>query len=299
MNQHQRLLLWAVLWAVAGSILVTPRHLAGQEGREPSAPADTVYELVLTNGESYFGHVESSTREVLVFRTLSGVRLEVPRSQVRTLEPTAGRVVGGEVWLPDPNRTRLFFGPTARALDSGEGYVGLFELFFAFGATGVGDRLVLAGGTLVFPEALGQVLYLAPKVRLASMGQTDVAVGALAFFVLEELDEGSVGLVYAVGTHGSPDDAVSVGIGWGFAFGGDDPVISNEPVVMLGLEHRMSRRLKLISENYAVFVEGFNAVPSAGVRLLGDRFSADLGLAGILGEEAACCVPVLSAAYSF
>jgi hypothetical protein len=283
--------------AVLGALAVP----GGLEAQAPGGvePTDTVFELVLDNGETYYGHVESATGEMVVFRTLSGTRLEVERSRVRRLEPAPGRVVDGEVWAPDPNRTRLFFGPTGRALETGEGYVGLFELFFAFGAVGVGDRLVLAGGTPVLPEAMGEAFYLAPKLRVASVGRTSVAVGALAFFLTDEIDEGSVGLLYGVATHGTGDNAVTLGAGWGFALGGDDAVVTNEPVFLVGLERRISRRIKLVSENYAILVDGLNMLASGGVRLLGERFSADLGLGGAFGEETACCIPVLSASYSF
>lgn len=291
---HGRWWLSAVL--ALAVLLAGPRDLWAQE---TGAPADTVYELVLENGETYHGHVESSSGDVLVFRTLSGTRLEVDRSRVRELRPIRGQVVGGEVWQPDPNRTRLFFGPTARALDTGEGYVGLFELVFGFGAVGIGDRLVLAGGTPVLPGLMGDVFYLAPKLRVATVGRTSVAVGAISFFATEEVDEASVGIVYGVATYGSADNAVSLGAGWGFALSGSDSELANDPVFMVGIERRTSERIKLVSENYVVLVDQINVLASGGVRLLGQRFSADLGLGGLLGEETTCCIPVLSASYSF
>ncbi len=289
-----RLLMMLVL-SVAALMAASPEVMA----QEPEATPDTVYRLVLDSGETYHGRVESSGPEVLVFRTLSGTRVEVERSRIRELSPVEGRVVDGGVWAPDPNRTRLFFGPTARALDTGEGYVGLFELVFAFGAVGVGDRLVLAGGTPVIPGAMGDVFYLAPKARVVTVGRTSLAVGGLAFFLTEEIDEGSVGIVYSVATHGSADNAVSLGAGWGFALAGGESELANDPVLMLGLERRTSERIKLVSENYVVIGAGVTALASGGLRLLGERFSADLGLGGLVGEETMCCVPVLSASYSF
>lgn len=297
-----RTLVTAVSVAVVLGFLSVPAGLAGQAGEAETAEAsaDTVYHLVLDDGSSFYGHIESRDEERVVFRTLGGVRLEVMRAQVRTLEPAEGRVVGGEVWPRDPNATRLFFGPTGRSLPSGEGYIGLFELFFSFGAVGVGDRLVLAAGTPVMPEVVGRVLYLAPKLRAVSVPGADLAVGALAFFFTESVDEGSVGIVYGVSTFGTGDDAVTTGAGWGFSLGAD-AALADDPVILLGGEKRASRRVKAITENYIVFNGGdvFTLV-SGGVRFLGDRFSADVGAGGFLGGgEAFCCLPVLSASYTF
>lgn len=275
---------------------------AAQRGATDASP-DTVYHLVLADGSSFYGHIESQDADGVVFVTLGGVRLEVERSQIRSLEPASGRVVEGEVWPRDPNGTRLFFGPTGRALRSGEGYVGLFELFFSFGAIGIGDRLVLAGGTPVIPEVFGDIIYLAPKVNVLSAGGVDLAAGVLAFFVTEAFDEGSIGIAYGVGTIGDEDRALTGGIGWGFALG-DAATLSNDPVVLLGGELRTSRRVKLITENYIFVINDEFADPfgilTGGLRFLGDRFSADLGFGGFVGmEDAGCCLPVLSASYTF
>lgn len=268
-------------------------------GAEAEASQDTVYHLVLSDGSSFYGRVESRDAERVVFVTMGGVRLELQRSQIRTLEPASGRVVGEEVWPRDPNGTRLFFGPTGRSLPSGEGYVGLFELFFSFGAVGIGDRVVLAAGTPVIPEVAFRVIYLAPKVRVLSTGSMDLAAGVLSFYNLEDPDQGSVGVLYGVGTLGDDDDAVTIGAGWGFALGAQAE-LSNDPVLLFGGEHRTSRRVKLITENYVFMTDDAFGFVTGGVRFLGDRFSADLGLGGIFGAgETFCCLPVLSASYTF
>lgn len=279
--------------------VAVPRAAAAQEGE--TAAQDSVYRLELADGSTFFGRVESETSDRLVFITLSGVRLEVSRSQVRILEPASGRVVEGELWPDDPNATRLFFGPTARSLRSGTGYVGLFELFFSFGAVGAGDHLVLSGGTPVLPEVIGRVLYLAPKARLFTAGGTSVAVGAISFVATEELNEGSVGIVYGVTTVEDEDrsQALTLGAGWGFALS-NGAELSNDPILLVGGEGRTSRRVKLITENY--FILGGEAVGilTGGFRLLGDRFSADLGAGLVYGDsDVFCCLPVLSAAYTF
>ena len=285
---------------VVALVFTLPAVLAGQEGGEAGVAGDTLYHLVLTDGSSFYGTIESETSDRVVFVTTGGARLEFERSQIRVLEVAEGRIVDGEVWARDPNGTRLFFGPTGRSLRSGEGYVGLFELFFSFGAIGVGDNLVLAGGTPVLPEVIGRVLYVAPKLRVASGDGFDLAVGALSFFLTESLESGTLGVAYGVGTFGDGDNAATVGAGWGFALG-DDAAVSNEPVFLVGGERRTSARVKLITENYFIVAgDGLVGLYSGGVRFIGDRFSADLGVGGGFGAgDSFCCAPVLSASYVF
>jgi hypothetical protein len=136
------------------------------------------------------------------------------------------------------------------------------------------------------------------------------------FFVLGETSR--VGLAYAVATTGTDDNAVSIGAGWAYARYRDDdasacpvgppgmrvPCPSEEttkvvgsPVVMIGGERRLSRHVKIISENYAF--EG-GGVVSIGVRFLGERLSADLGVfAPVTVEEDLVLAPIVNFVWTF
>lgn len=257
--------------------------------------SDTVQEVRLVDGSVLFGRVVEVTGERVVLITTAGARVEVDRARIRSLRPAEG---GGGGGVDDPNLTRLFFGPTGRSVGAGEGYVGLFELFFPFVSYGVTDWLTLSGGTPIVPGGMGEVFYLAPKVRLPGTGRLDVAAGVLAFFASEELDEGSVGILYGVGTWGSPDAALTLGAGLPFALTDTESDFADRPLVMLGGERRLGGRSKLITENYLVAGES-TVLGSAGLRLFGERFSGDVGIGGALGEESFCCLPVLNFVYTF
>jgi hypothetical protein len=280
------------------------------------APSDTVYEVRLQDGSVLYGQVVGADAQRLVLVTQAGVRVELQRAQIRAASPARGRVRDdGTVWLEDPNRTRLFFGPTGRSLAGGEGYIGAFELFLPFLAYGVTDRVTIAGGTPVFPEAIGRVFYLAPKVQLVGTERLHLSSGVLAFFGTE----GDVaGILYGAGTWGSADDAISAGAGWGFA--GSE--VTNRPAFMLGGEKRVSRRAKLITENYlftsreTVYDESDFSGPEptfssheetrvvgligGGVRLFGERLTGDLGIGMAVGDvDFTCCLPLVNFVYNF
>lgn len=266
----------------------------------PAARADTVVELRLRDGSVLYGRIVQQDAERVSFVTTAGMRLEVPRAQVESMRTTGGRAVAGSFWVEDPNGTRLFFTSTARPLRKGTGYISSLELVLPFVAYGVTDRFTIAGGTPILPEAIGRVWYLAPKYTLYSNERSAYALGALAFLQPDDLaDRGSFGIVYASGTWGSRDHALTAGTGWGYYWSKDESAISENPVIMLGGETRVSRRVKLISENWFLPGAESDLFISGGIRFIGDRLSADLGVGGLLGNGTGCCVPLVNFVYNF
>jgi hypothetical protein len=286
------------LLAVAGT---DPTPLAAQVPTQ-ILPGDTLKELRLVDGSTLVGRVVAVEGDRITFETVTGVRLEVTRDQIRSLTTARGELVGGRFWQEDPNRTRLLvLSPTGRTLPKGEGYLSAFWIFFPFVGYGLTDNFTLSGGTPVLPEVIGRVIYLAPKLRVLGRDNLDVAVGALALFATEYLDEGSVGILYGVGTYGSPDRSLTAGAGWGYAWGGEDPWVSNDPIIMVGGEYRVGPRTKLLTENF--FVPGESgALLTGGIRFFGERLSVDFGIGAVAGlgsESGTPWFPVLNFVWNF
>lgn len=168
----------------------------------------------------------------------------------------------------DANPTRLFFGPTGRSLKQGESYFGVFEVFMPFVQVGVTDRLSLGGGTPLVFGAGEPPIWFTPKFRVFSTARTDVSVGTLHFW---NVGEHNAGIAYGVATHGTADSAVTAGLG--YTYSGTDV---GSAVVMIGGERRATRSVKLITENY--IGRGGHGVLMGGVRFMGERLSADVGL---------------------
>lgn len=278
---------------------MTPYHLAGfvlslvlcasvataQTPQQPPAmasidkprPGET-QELRLKDGTRAYGRVERIDDGFVTFRTTSGALIEVPHANVIHVRVVDGRVIDGEFWSADPNPTRLFFAPTARALKRGEGYFGVYEILLPFVQVGITDRISVGAGTpLVFGGGSEHPFWVTPKAQLLSRGNTDAAVGIMHFL---NVGDGSFGIAYSVVTYGSDDSAITGGVGYAYERydgNGDGSVI-----LMVGGEHRVSRGVKLISENYLWRGGGF---VTAGVRWMGERLSTDLGLAAPLGTD--------------
>jgi hypothetical protein len=296
MTFRLRPLLWAALPLVLA--FVAPRPAAAQVDAVAIA-ADSLYTIRLSDGSVLYGRVTEQSAEGLTLETQSGATVRLRRDQIVSMELVRGRLVNGEVWGEDPHATRLFFGPTARAVPKGEGYLGVYELFFPFVTYGVTDRFTISGGTPVVPEAIGRVFYLAPKYEVLRTPTASAAVGVLALFATGQEEFGSAGLLYGVGTFGGPDRALTVGATVPFIAADGESEIGDQPVVMIGGESRLSRRMKFISENY--FMPGESgALLSGGVRFFGERLSADFGIGAAFGDgDNACCLPLVNFVYSF
>ena len=69
---------------------------------------------------------------------------------------------------------------------------------------------------------------------------------------------------------------------------------------MIGGETRVSRRIKLITENWFFTGAGGDGLVTGGVRFIGDRLSADLGLGGATGADGSgCCLPLVNCVWNF
>ena len=257
----------------------------------------SVVEIRLSDGSVLFGRVVSVDESRVSIETTGGTRLEVERGQVRSVRQVRGRQVEGAFWTADPNGTRLFFGSTARSLPAGQGSFGVFELFFPIASYAVTDRLSISGGLPIIPETIGQIGYVSSQLQVVRGTGSSAAVGVLAGFGTD--DVATAGLLYGVGTFGDADNAIHLSAAFPFYTDGDDGDVGSDPLVMIGGERRISRRVKLMSENYFVPSES-GALLSGGIRILGERLTADFGVGAAVGDGGGgCCLPLVNFVYTF
>ncbi len=272
--------------------------LAGAVGsaaaQQPAAPkpvsirvADsTQVQLIrLRDGSSIVGRVievgTDTVRFVANGGTLALARLDIV--EVRDVARSTMR--RGEVWPANPNATRLLFAPTGRMLAKSEGYFNDTYLFLVSAHAGIGSRFSLGGGLSVLPldDFTDNALFIMPKIGVVASPKFNLAVGGLAGWVGGLIDEGedaSFGILYAVGTAGSPDASITFGTGLAYAGG----QFADHPVAMLGGETRLGRRVAFVTENYLIPNEDVNTVISYGLRFFGEKLSADLAFWNAPGE---------------
>lgn len=244
-----------------------------------------IYRIELKDGSVFVGNIVSETDTEIRFKTTVNIEVTIPKSQIRKKEMVSGQMVGGELWRADPNRTRLFFAPTGRALRAGQGYFSVYQIFFPFIAVGVTNFLAISGGVSLFPGASSQLLYLAPKITPVQVDKFDLSAGVL-YIRIPDGDNGdedevnSAGIIFGVGSYGTEKAALTVGIGFGYA--GDD--VADKPVFAVGGEVRVSRKVKLMTENWLI-PDSEVQIVSFGLRFFGENLAADFALVYPAGGE--------------
>ena len=257
------------------------------------AAPGVIQQLQLRDGTRAFGRVERIDGTRVTFRTTAGAVIEVDAADIVRVTTTTGSVVDGEFRPADPNPTRLFFGPTARSLRQGDGYVGVYEILLPFVQVGLTDRISVGAGTpLIFGGGSGHPFWVTPKVQVFNSSSTQAAIGVLHFM---NVGDGNLGIAYAVVTHGSADAAVTAGVGYAY-----DRTYDNHgggAVVMIGGEYGVSRGVKLVTENYVWGRDG--GILMGGVRWLGENLSADFGLAAPIGAGRVFVFPMVNVLWRF
>jgi hypothetical protein len=246
-----------------------------------------MYVLETRDGSLFVGRLVRATVDSVYFVSAGGP-IVVPRAAVVELrELGRGAMRQGVYWPPNPGATRLFFAPTARMLDKGEGYFSDTYLFFFNFVGGLTSRLTMGGGFSVFPteDFTNNLLYLTPKVGLIEGSRFNLAAGALVgyagFNPFDDTNLGSFGIVYGVTTLGSPDASVTLGVG--ACYTGSS--LGDRPMLLIGGEARITRRASLVTENYANGLCRDAELLSYGVRFFGDRLSVDLAFWNPAGDR--------------
>lgn len=301
MRTHALVLAVLALAAAAGATAQETRETPQRPPASIEVPAPGVtQELRLRDGSRIYGRVEAVDGDRIVFRMIAGAEIAVARADVISLANAEGRIVDGEFWPRDDNTTRLFFAPTGRSLPRGRGYVGVFEIMMPFVQVGLTDRVSFGAGTpLIFGMEGGRPFWVTPKVQVVDTRGAQVAAGLLHF--ANPGGDGDVGIAYGVATLGDGDAAATFGVGYAYSREGDDHRDRDEGgramVAMVGGERRVSRRLKLITENYVW--EGGGGLLSGGLRFLGERLSADLALVVPLNAQDFVAFPVVNFVWMF
>lgn len=293
---------------VALTLLIVTAGAAPASAQGLDAPGRNgeIYEYRTMTGTRMLGWIQESAGDTIVFRSFDGGEWRLD-ARAASLRRARGTVVDGEFWREDQNHSRLFFAPTGRTLHQGQAYAGVFSVL-PFVGVGISDNVTMAGGFNPFGGELANMdVWLAPKVRIRADSTRQFSVGGFFlqldgnpfdfdddFYFDPDREMYRLAIGYGVGTFGTPDQALHVGAGAARQFGSDP---RTRVLGMVGGEYRVSRKWKLLTENW-LMVPDYPMV-SIGARSVGERWTYDLGLMALLAEEGAPYVPILSFSYAF
>jgi hypothetical protein len=275
---------------------------------QPAGPilavaADTSQRQLITlrDGSTVLGRITHAWGDSARVESMAGTFV-VRRANVASVKAVpASSIHDGQYWPDDPNSTRLFFGPTARMLKKGEGYIANHWLFFMDGYGGVTDRFTLGGAMSLFPTDnffQDNAYFLSPKVAITQGERFNTAAGVWiggAPFNDEVDGDNTFGIAYGVATWGGLNGAFTLGGGYGFAEG----KLARNPMMMVGGTRRLSRRFTFVTESW-LFPNVEQPLVSVGLRTHGEGLSWDFGAVTVLGTgEGTIVVPWLGAAWKF
>lgn len=250
--------------------------------------------IELKDGSTLVGTILKEDSLFVYFTTLSNIQTVIPHIQIRwktkafTQEETVEDTVSNNI---DPNNSRLFLMPTGRPLGLGRGYFASHELFFPSLAFGITNFLSLSGGASILPGSSSQLMYFSPKVTLINTEKFSLSAGTtLMNSTSNDLFEKSA-LTYGVATFGSQSFSITIGLG-------RSELGNNNTQLIFGGELRVSKSVKLISENWFWANEG---IAFFGIRFLGKNVSSDFGFVRPTGDPGSGFrfLPWIVVAYNF
>jgi len=213
-----------------------------------------VYRIETMQGTTFTGTLVSMSLTALEFDAKELGNIKLDRSQIRLAELQGAVRPGARSDRYDiGNGNRLFFAPTGRGLRRGEGTLQDVDVYLIGVNYGITDNLSVGGYMSAFP-GLGldeQFLVFTPKLSFPVSDNVHFGAGVLYVRVPTFDSRGSgigAGIGYGALTYGSADNNVTVGVGYGFVSGD----VGSTPIVQVGGQVRVSRRVSLISENYII-----------------------------------------------
>lgn len=235
------------------------------------------YRIETTDGNEYVGQLIDQNEAQVRLKTETIGEITIPKDQIKTItEISISEKKNGTYWLENPQATRYFWAPNGYNLKEGEGYYQNVWVLFNQAVYGISDHfsagigtvpLFLLGGTST--PAWITLKFSVPVVE----NKFNLGAGALVGTVVGANSSG-FGVLYGIGTIGSRDENLNIGLGWAYAGG----QIASTPTVNISGMVRTGPKGYIISENYFIGTsDSFSVLMSIGGRRMIKRMGLDFG----------------------
>lgn len=237
------------------------------------------YRVETLQGTTFTGVLVSMSLTSLEFDAKELGHLTLERGQIRRADlqgPLPPTTKAG--YYDIGNGNRLFFAPTGRGLRKNEGTLQDVDVYLLGVNYGITDNISLGGYMSVVPGLSldQQLLVFTPKISYPIRDNLNVGFGLLYVRVPNFDSQGTgtgAGIGYGALTYGSADNNFTVGLGYGFVQGD----IGSTPILQVGGQTRVSRRISLLSENYIVADANAGMGGLYGLKINWRRTSLGLG----------------------
>ncbi len=235
-----------------------------------------LFTIETVDGNEFLGEIISEDSLTVRIKTDNFGEIAVNKTDIKKRKPVEiQQLKDGKYWFPNPQSSRYFWSPNGYGLKKGEGYYQNIWVLWNQFSYGVTDYFSLGAG--IIPT----FLFGAPTPVFATMKfsipvikeKFNLAGGAIAGYVIGESEAG-LGILYGLGTYGSHDSNVSIGMGYGFAAG----EWAQAPMINFNGMLRVSSRGYLITENYVFIGDESVVLISLGGRSIIKKAALDYGL---------------------
>ncbi len=230
----------------------------------------TDYRIETQDGNVYVGKIVDYDAGKITLETANVGTITLDRTKITRVQPVEDIRYGkGGYWFENPQSTRYFWTPNGYGLKKGEGYYQNVWVLFNQVAYGITDNVSIGAGVvpLFLFGGTNTPIWITPKVSIpVTKDKFNLGVGALVG-TITDTDIGEFGVIYGIGTFGSRDKNVSIGLGWGYG-GGE---IANRPTVTLSAMIRTGARGYFLTENYFIDAgsETVGMISLGGRRIIG------------------------------
>lgn len=206
--------------------------------------------IEMKDGNEFIGSVQNEDDTKIVLKTTTLGVITIQKSDIRHKEVVeSGSLKDGKVWFANPQSTRYFWAPNSYGLKKGEGYYQNIYVFWNQFTYGLTDNFSVGAGVIpLFLLGGGPTpVFITAKFSIpVEKNKFNVGGGAIAGTVLGEDLDGAIGILYGLTTYGTPDNNLSISLGYGF--GGGELVSS--PLINVSGLFRISSRFYFLTENY-------------------------------------------------
>ena len=219
----------------------------------------TLVNIETVDGNEFIGQIVIEDSLKIVLKTEKLGEISIFRSDIKRQEIVEiQQIKDGKYWFPNPQSTRYFWSPNGYGLKKGEGYYQNIWVLWNQFSYGLTNNFSVGGGIIplfLFAGTSTPVFATAKFSIPVIENKFNIGAGGIAGAVLGE-EGASFGILYGLTTFGSPDNNVTVGMGYGFA-GGE---WAQAPMINLNGMFRVSSRGYFITENYIISAGGEGVV---------------------------------------
>lgn len=238
----------------------------------------TLIQIQTIDENEFIGTITSEDNLKIVLKTENYGEITIQTSDIKSRkEIDLQQIKDGKLWFANPQSTRYFWSPNGFGLNKGEGYYQNIWVLWNQFAYGITDNFSIGAGIipLFFFGGTATPIFATAKFSFPVVkNKFNVGAGAIVGTLLGESESG-VGILYGLSTFGSPDNNVTLGMGYGFA-GGE---LASSPTINFNGMFRISSRGYFITENYYISGGGENFVLiSFGGRSIIKKLALDYGL---------------------